>query len=256
MINRPMTLRDLIHQNGPLSPILATNYINEIAGELERMHTERRICHLDVRPETIAFGANGKVGLMDSSLSQSYSKEGAEVDFRDLKAVHHYLLTGKKTEKGPEIKTEKKSFPLSGMFLVAGVACLLCVAAILFLQRRSEKVEIVSRKFADFYYQGEWKNEAPHGRGTAKYYDGRYYEGHFVKGIRSDKNALFVYADGNVFNGTFSADTIQSGKVTLVSGEFYFEGEFSNGKPYSGYWHRTSDDKRVEQVIKGKEILL
>lgn len=270
-----MTLQDLICHNGPINTLLATNYVNQIAGELEHMHAHRRICHLDVRPDMITLNDDGKVSLKDSSLCQSYSEEGAEIDFRDLKAVNQYLLTGKKTEKALVIERPDKKEPseakplvadlpsadsskkrsLDNLLLAVGAAFLLFVIVFVW-NRYADKPTIVSRQYADFNYHGEWKNDKPHGKGTARYFDGRFYEGKFVKGKRSDSHARFVYSDGNVFEGAFANDTIRSGKVTLKSGEFYFDGKFSNGRPYSGYWYRTTDGKRVEQVIKGKEIIL
>ena len=273
MESKLMTLQDLIRQNGPLNNILATDYINQIAGELEKIHSQRRICHLDVRPDMIMFTLDGKVTLKNSSVSRSYSKEGAKTDFRDLKAVHHYLLTGKKVVETPDAKKEtskktsetkakpttsesKKRLPILKILLTTGVLCLLGIGIFLFIKKSVHKTTVENRDFADFNYHGEWENDMPHGKGTAKYHDGRYYEGSFVKGKRSDKNARFIYSDGKVFEGTFAEDTIQEGKVTLVSGEYYFIGKFSQGRPFSGYWFRTSEHQRVEQVINGKEILL
>ncbi|MDY6248552.1 MAG: hypothetical protein SPL55_03860 [Prevotella sp.] len=272
MESKPMTLQDLIRNSGPLNNILAASYINQIAGDLEKLHSQRRICHLDVRPDMILFNPDGRVTLKDSSVSQSYSEEMAIIDLRDLKAVHNYLLTGKKVEEMPNRKNEtnakpletkektiiesKKNYSLWKMIVGVCVLCLLGIGVFLFVKKTTAKPTLVNCDYADFNYQGEWKNDMPHGKGIAKYYDGRYYEGCFVKGKRSDKNARFVYADGNVFEGTFTCDTIQEGKVTLASGEYYFIGKFSQGRPFSGYWFRASDNQRVEQIINGKEILL
>ncbi len=271
-MKQPTTLQSLIHQNGPLSNMLATSYVNAVANQLEHLHKERHICHLDVRPDMIVIDAEGKAQLKESTLSQSFSEAGAETDFRDLKAVHHYLLTGKKCcdavrQEAGELQPEKplptpsttppaENSYLKKLFTTIGVAFLLCMAGYFLTQRLSSKAEHFSGTVADVHYEGEWKDGKPHGQGIARYYDGRYYEGTFVKGKRSDKHARFVYADGNVFEGKFADDTIRSGKVTLKSGDFYFVGDFSNGQPYSGYWYRSADDKRVEQVIKGKEKLL
>ena len=279
------SLQDYVWRNGSLSAILATGYINDVASELERLHNERHICHLDVRPDMILLDANGKVVLKESSVSQSFSEQGAETDFRDLKAVHHYLLTGKKashTTKNDEIsktngnphsssgkKTKTsissseqvtagptKSLPVFAAVLLVAF-CLTC-GFLYYKNKASEptqKTETLSCEYNDFYYEGQWTDGKPNGSGKAKYKDGRFYEGCFLKGKRADKEARFVYADGNVFVGTFADDTIQRGKVTLKEGDFYFVGDFSDGKPFNGSWYN-ADGKEVEKVKKGKEIVL
>lgn len=261
-MKQQMSLQDLVWQNGPLTAMLATGYINEIAGALERLHNERHICHLDVRPDMILLDANGKVTLKESTVSQSYSEQWAEIDFRDLKAVHHYLLTGKKKEESvqdrnpddanlPPQKRNTNGTLIVSLFLLAAVGL-----GLFFYVKNQQKPEMVSCDYQDFHYEGEWVNGKPDGKGTAKYNDGRWYEGRFEKGLRFDSNACFIYADGNVFVGTFAGDTIKSGKVTLKSGEYYFIGDFSDGKPFTGSWFRTSDNKEVEIVKKGKETVL
>ena len=279
------SLQDYVWQNGPLTAMLATGYINEIASALERLHNERHICHLDVRPDMILLDVNGKVTLKESTVSQSYSEQGAETDFRDLKAVHHYLLTGKKpshimkhdgigktngnsqssSDDNTETSTSSseqvtagstKSLPIFAAILLVAF-CLTC--GFLYFKKKTslptKKTETVARGYNDFYYEGQWTDGKPNGIGTAKYKDGRFYEGHFLKGKWADKNARFIYADGNVFVGTFADDTIQCGKVTLKEGGFYFVGDFSDGKPFNGSWYN-ADGKEVEIVKKGKEIVL
>lgn len=295
MMQQEITLQDLIRQNGPLNAGIAAGYISQIADELQNMHDIRRICHLDVRPATIMILPDGKATLKASSVSQSFSEEGAAIDSRDLKAVHHYLLTGKKENAGqvpgpqqPEQPLQKKaeerkkaaeekiaekpktvekktdvkqpgSKSSSWPVLVAICSC--AVAAALFVlvlkncQQKSH-VETATRSYADFVWQGQWKNGKPNGEGVARYHDGRIYRGRMVKGVRKDKDARFTYADGNEFTGEFSRDTIREGKVTISSGEYYFVGKFSNGAPYDGYWYRSSDNHKVEKVEKGKETLL
>lgn len=298
MMQQEITLQDLIRQNGPLNASIAAGYISQIADELQNMHDIRRICHLDVRPATIMILPDGKATLKASPVSQSYSEEGAAIDSRDLKAVHRYLLTGKKENGGQTIgpnqlqqsepplqkKAEEKKEAVekegvekqkavekktdikqpgskSSSWPVLVAICSCAVAAALFVlvlkncQQKSH-VETATRSYADFVWQGQWKNGKPNGEGVARYHDGRIYRGKMVKGVRKDKDARFTYADGNEFTGEFSRDTIREGKVTISSGEYYFVGKFSNGAPYDGYWYRSSDNHKVEKVEKGKETLL
>ena len=70
------SLQDYVWRNGPLTAMLATGYINEIASALERLHNERHICHLDVRPDMILLDVNGKVTLKESTVSQSIVSKG------------------------------------------------------------------------------------------------------------------------------------------------------------------------------------
>lgn len=267
--------------------MLVTGYINNVAGELELLHKERRICHLDVRPDMIEIDDDGKAVLKESSVSQSFSEQGAAVDFRDLKAVQHYLLTGKRVVEGakPQVDISSAEIEVPGKnratqldspteniacqdkvahrsrfrhFIVAVVSALFfCVVGLfLFHKLKSNPPKRISCEYGDFHYEGLWQDGKPNGQGTARYSDGRFYEGNFCDGLRSGSNARFIYADGNVFEGTFAADTIQRGKVVMKSVGLYFVGDFSGGKPFTGYWYRTSDNVKVEKVEQGKEIVL
>lgn len=273
MVNHQISLQDLVRQNGPLNAGMAAAYISQIADELQHMHTVRRICHLDVRPATITILPDGKAALEASTMSQTYTEDGVTTDLRDLKAVHHYLLSGKKevsaqpqqpspketiTEKAV-VRNQPQSKKNPWPWLVAIAVCAAVAAFLVFalkLDKQPSATETATHTYADFVWQGQWKGGEPHGQGVARYHDGRIYKGRMVKAIRKDKNARFTYADGNVFIGEFAGDTIRQGRVMLSSGEYYFVGKFSGGAPYDGYWFRTSDDRKVEHVEKGKETLL
>ncbi|MBR1462448.1 MAG: hypothetical protein IJ604_03595 [Prevotella sp.] len=263
MENGETSLQDLIRHNGAIDRQTADGYIHQVRRLIDVLHNERHICHLDIRPATIIICNNGLLKLNESSVSQSYSEEGRNIDLRDLKAVNHYLLTGKRHELKPvppdkehvtPTATKAKSriwlIPLSFMI----VSVIICFGFILI--RKSKTTDESNMPYADFIYNGSARNGQPHGMGTAKYNDGRYYEGRFVKGIREDSNARFVYSDGNIFTGIFSADTIQKGKIVLKSGAFYFIGDFCNGKPFNGFWYDGKNQKKVERVVNGKEIIL
>lgn len=52
------------------------------------------------------------------------------------------------------------------------------------------------------YYNGMWRNNEQHGRGTLKYKDGGSYVGEFLSG-KPHGNGKRVFADGSFFEGTF-----------------------------------------------------
>lgn len=260
MMQQEITLQHLVRQHGSLNAGVAAGYVSQIADELQHLHQVRHICHLDVRPATIILTPDGKAALTASTQSQSFSEEGAATDRRDLQAVHHYLLTGlrEQTEEAPApdpTPAEKKRLPWLTALASCLIVALACVLAITWLHRKPT-TETATRPYADYVWQGQWQNGKPDGNGIARYTDGRLYQGRMSKGIRNDKQARFTYADGNVFTGEFAADTIRQGRVSLSTGDYYFVGHFSAGAPFDGYWYRTSDNRKVEHVEKGKETLL
>lgn len=264
-MDKVQTLQDLIHQSGSLQEDMARAYVRQIEAELTDMHQQRHICHLDVRPAMIIINASGKAHLASSSLCQAYSEEGASIDRRDLQAVCQYLLTGKKDVERDAVCEEPEPIPTESLryseqtgkrsnasvYLLSVIGLVMAGSLFCYFFFPSEKQpsKVAKQQYADYDYQGEILDGKPHGAGTARYHDGRYYQGAFSQGKRQDRHARFVYADGNVFEGVFAADTIQQGRVDLASKEFYFTGSFSQGKPYTGFWYRTSDNKKVEQVI-------
>ena len=81
------------------------------------------------------------------------------------------------------------------------------------------------------------ENNKPHGRGTAKFSDGREYYGFFLHGILEGDNALFTYGNGDRFEGTFKNNSFNQGKYTIKSDGSYFKGTFVGGKPSKGNWY-------------------
>ena len=270
-MEKEMTLQDLVRRNGALQKEMVDAYVLQIESELNRMHQERHICHLDVRPAMVMVSTDGKATLYSSSMVQAYSEEGADTDFRDLQAVRQYLLTGKKVEFPDESPVEESIAPVpmpeakkTNIFnYLIGLVGLVMIGSLFWyffsnrvVNSKSHNPVMAKTSFADYYYEGETVDGKPHGKGIAKYNDGRVYQGRFHQGKREDKQARFIYADGKVFVGCFAADTIRKGRVDLVTKDYYFVGDFVQGKPYSGYWYSTSDNKKVERVVKGEEILL
>ena len=87
-------------------------------------------------------------------------------------------------------------------------------------------------------------NKKPHGRGTATFSDGRYYEGLFVNGNLSGENALFKYPNGDEFRGTFKDNAFYDGTYTIAEDGSYFTGTFKNGQPDKGTWY----DKNGKEI--------
>lgn len=108
-------------------------------------------------------------------------------------------------------------------------------------------------RWHDMLYDGTLLNGVPDGEGRAVYDDGRVYEGRFVNGKRIDPQAHFVYANKLVFRGRFDADTIRHGRVDTPAGDIYFLGDFSEGRPFNGFWYLTENNRRMLKVVNGKE---
>lgn len=119
---------------------------------------------------------------------------------------------------------------------------------------KKEKRDTVNKyRWKDMVYTGTLRHGVPDGKGKAIYDDGRIYEGIFSKGQRTDKNARFVYTNKLVFKGCFTADTIQHGRVDTPDGELYFVGDFSDGRPYNGFWYLSESNQKFLEIINGKE---
>ena len=84
------------------------------------------------------------------------------------------------------------------------------------------------------------ENNKPHGRGTAKFSDGREYYGFFLHGILEGEDVLFTYGNGDRFEGTFKNNSFNQGKYTIKSDGSYFTGTFLGGKPSKGTWYDKS----------------
>lgn len=81
------------------------------------------------------------------------------------------------------------------------------------------------------------ENKMPHGKGKATFSDGRYYEGLFVNGDLSGKDAIFRYPNGDEFRGTFKNNAFYEGTYTIAEDGSYFTGTFKNGQPDKGTWY-------------------
>ena len=93
------------------------------------------------------------------------------------------------------------------------------------------------------------ENNIPHGRGIAKFDDGRTYSGGFNHGEITGKSAFFLYENGDKFTGEFRNNSFYYGKYTIYSDESYYIGYFKKGQPSNGKWYN-KNGKIIENVRK------
>ena len=72
------SLRTMMDQRGPLPEAEAVGYIRQVASALEYMHSERHLCHLDIKPGNIMLSEEGRAMIIDFGISKAYDKEGRE----------------------------------------------------------------------------------------------------------------------------------------------------------------------------------
>lgn len=71
------SLRDRLKNKGPLPEQDALRYTIQIAEALEYMHTEKHMCHYDVKPGNILLNGD-KPMLIDFGISKNYTSDGRE----------------------------------------------------------------------------------------------------------------------------------------------------------------------------------
>ena len=91
------------------------------------------------------------------------------------------------------------------------------------------------------------KGNLPHGRGEAKFSDGRYYSGGFSHGAFNGEQCYFTYPNGDSFFGEFRYNSFYQGKYTISKDGSYFKGYFKDGQPSSGTWY-DKNGKVIEKI--------
>ena len=113
----------------------------------------------------------------------------------------------------------------------------------------SKKVESVSWEspLGSCQYKGAVdESDLPHGRGEAKFNDGRYYSGGFSHGSFEGDQCYFTYPNGDLFFGEFRYNSFYQGEYTISKDGSYFKGYFKDGQPSSGTWY----DKKGKVIEK------
>ncbi|KPI88891.1 hypothetical protein ABL78_2008 [Leptomonas seymouri] len=79
------------------------------------------------------------------------------------------------------------------------------------------------------FYEGEWRDGVPHGRGVMRWANGDIYEGLFDCGQPHGSDNTFTFADGRVYKGDFLHGLRDGkGRVTQPNGDVY-DGRFVRG---------------------------
>ena len=90
------------------------------------------------------------------------------------------------------------------------------------------------------------ENNKPHGKGEARFNDGRYYEGDFEHGELTGDDCYFKYANGDTFEGKIRSNSFYYGKYTIAEDGSYYEGYYNTkGQPIGGTWYN-----KVGEVIE------
>lgn len=101
----------------------------------------------------------------------------------------------------------------------------------------------------DFTYTGEVSDGKPNGQGMGIYPYGNY-TGEYKDGLRQGKGKFETKDGQNKYEGTFTNDKYDTGKITLSDG-YYFEGKFKDGQPYTGKWY-DKKGKLDAEIVNGK----
>jgi len=93
-------------------------------------------------------------------------------------------------------------------------------------------------------YEGDLKDDEPHGKGTQFYQNGDKYIGDFKNGLKHG-HGMYYYANGDKYSGKFEFDEFSGyGIYTSIIGETY-KGNFKDGKKYQ------NDEIEIPRNIQG-----
>lgn len=119
---------------GRLSEEMSLKYIHQIADALNYLHSEKHMCHLDVKPANILLSEEGKAILIDFGISKTFDDTGSsesstssvsysnnwapleqyqslkqfspQTDLYSLGATFYYMLTGSTPPEASELMDE------------------------------------------------------------------------------------------------------------------------------------------------------
>lgn len=105
-----------------------------------------------------------------------------------------------------------------------------------------------SNKLGNYKYKGGLnERNLPNGIGQATFDNGNIYKGPFINGIMEGEKAVYIFRNGDVFEGSFKNDEFYYGKYTVAQNGEYFIGSYKNGNPFHGKWYDKAD-KVVEEI--------
>ena len=70
------SLKDLVKKNGKIDESQALHYISQVGDALDYMHSQKYMCHYDVKPGNIMLDNSGTPKLIDFGISKNYDTEG------------------------------------------------------------------------------------------------------------------------------------------------------------------------------------
>ena len=108
-----------------------------------------------------------------------------------------------------------------------------------------------------FKYEGEWKNGVMHGKGCLLLRAGDTYEGYFINGL-IEGGTIIYFNDGSNYEGNLVNGQIEGkGKMTYsTNGEFYvYEGEFKQNERH-GVGKYSAKEGNIEGVWKNDQRVI
>jgi serine/threonine-protein kinase len=72
------SLMEYINRNGTVDEPTALRFVNQIGQALNYMHTQKHMCHYDVKPGNILIDKKGDARLIDFGISKGYDESGLE----------------------------------------------------------------------------------------------------------------------------------------------------------------------------------
>lgn len=97
----------------------------------------------------------------------------------------------------------------------------------------------------DAYYSGEWKDNAPHGRGKVIFPDGSILIGTFKNNYCYGTECYLIFKDGSYYKGNISENFL-SGKGKLIS----------KAVEYDGHWQRSlPQGEGIEKFANGDKYI-
>ena len=111
----------------------------------------------------------------------------------------------------------------------------------------------MSGKQLDAKYEGQWKNDRPHGRGQYYYEDGRVYNGDVDLDGVAHGNGVMTFPDGRIYDGQWKENRICGhGTLTFSDGSQYV-GEFRDAM-HSGHGiHKYADGSTYDGEHKDNQ---